>query len=82
MLGFFETIFVLAAPLQDLIVRGITALSHAVTATFGDSALARLVSDALLVALAACSPSSPRSRCCSCSSPRWSRSATSPVRRS
>lgn len=48
MFGFFQTIFALAAPAQDAIGRGIEALSRAVTATFGDSAAARLVSDGLL----------------------------------
>ncbi len=47
MLAFFETIFVLAAPLQDLIGRGITALAGLVTTVAGDSAPARLVSEAL-----------------------------------
>lgn len=48
MLAFFETVFALAAPLQDAIARGISALSSAVTSVAGDSALARLVSEALL----------------------------------
>ena len=48
MLAFFETIFVLAAPLQDAIARGISALSGLVTSVAGDSALARLVSEAIL----------------------------------
>ncbi|WP_395694976.1 ferrous iron transporter B [Nocardioides sp.] len=48
MLAFFETIFALAAPLQDAIAGAISALSSAFTSVAGDSALARLVSDGLL----------------------------------
>ena len=48
MLAFFETIFALAAPLQDAIAAGISALASAVTSVAGDSAIARLVSEALL----------------------------------
>lgn len=48
MFGFFQTIFTLAAPAQDAIGRAIAWLSGVVTATFGESAATRLISDGVL----------------------------------
>lgn len=48
MLAFFETIFVLAAPLQDAIARGLEALSSAFTSVAGDGPVSRFVTEALI----------------------------------
>lgn len=48
MFAFFQTIFAVAAPLQDVIGDGIGWLGAAVRSTLGDSALSGLVADALI----------------------------------